>query len=1266
MPDYDLTRLSSRSFEQLIQSLALKVLTPGLIIFGDGPDGAREATYEGRLQYPTTRKPWDGYLVLQAKFKQTPEGTTQDGKWLLAQLKTDLQKFKKRALRAPEYYLLCTNVKLSAVARKGAKDLALDLLGKARARTKLRDFDIWDYDKLRGYLDDAPAITRTYAAWITPGDVLTEVIKSLYAEPNFTHVMGNFLQKELLADQFVNLKQAGHVSDQDAQIARVFVDLPFADSPKEEEDPSSPSQGFVRRLIETGDETLEGAARPRLGFGSREVIPFGRLVLVGGPGQGKTTVGQHACQLYRAALLRTYKRLSREVMDVLTAISNACERDQLHAPRARRFPLRIVLSHFASWLDADKGRSLLAYIVERIRFRTDDQVDASDLRRWLSKYPWFIVLDGLDEVPASSNRAAVLAAIQDFWIEVANSDVLVLATTRPQGYNQDFSSNYYTHLYLLPLAPARALIYAKRLAEVRYGHDQDRRNVVLTHMKKASEVEATARLMRSPLQVTIMATLVDQSGPPPENRWRLFSEYFGVIYRREMERPLAINEVLRDHRDLIKSIHDDVGLLLQIEAEQSGQTSARLSTARVRAIILGRLTQTGFPGRSGVELADKILEAAANRLVFLVGVQEDKIGFEIRSLQEFFAAEGIMDGKDEQVNARLSSIAPLPYWRNTLLFAASRCASERRYLQTTIVGLCTELNSSGDAFLRLSRSGSLLALDLLKDFPPERFPNHARALFDVAYDLTSRPKGDEQRQLAQIYKPFFQETFQKRLTTLHGSEEKFSDGAWALALALYSLDVSWAKKLVQRKWPQKDAFQIAALRHELPRDEFLAKAFLQNWPFVDPPVPSEISDLPQALLDALHLLAAPSRKANLYVSVTSARTRDVIDIIALPVRPIDERLQSVVGLQLNGPAWRLAQAHAMFLLGSCPLAETLRITAEIWTDSQLKYCPLMAWPILKCVDASAGPDHLLRFAQLAAQDRLGSIQSWQELEQQWARDGISLHELVAGFGRFEPIRTPPLSQLGCSLMPELCEVIEDCISTAAFPDLLLSLIGVARDHAIGCAKLRVAPTLVSALRGQGRSHINALAGLHYQAGDREEWLDAVDAFGQRVRGLSCKSYPQDLAAWIEEELRHRTDRPGLIRVMSAFMTVDSKVGANLGRKWLTAEVPEDASRALVILQMGQVDLGPEDIPRLVPAALKGMLQRPGMAAALARVLDQRHSGTEFFQKFIVEAYEAASDRNFRAREEFIKLIDKEIGERLSGWASRDKQLELGLFSYGAV
>lgn len=48
------------------------------------------------MKYPSETEPWDGYLVVQAKFKQKPEGTRKDGQWLIEQLKADLKKSKIR------------------------------------------------------------------------------------------------------------------------------------------------------------------------------------------------------------------------------------------------------------------------------------------------------------------------------------------------------------------------------------------------------------------------------------------------------------------------------------------------------------------------------------------------------------------------------------------------------------------------------------------------------------------------------------------------------------------------------------------------------------------------------------------------------------------------------------------------------------------------------------------------------------------------------------------------------------------------------------------------------------------------------------------------------------------------------------------------------------------------------------------------------------------------------------------------------------------
>jgi len=92
---------SPDSFEQFIRALALKVLGHGVTIFGNGPDGGREATFEGKVSFPSPPENiWDGYGVLQAKFKEKIETTQKDQQWAKSQLEAELNKWvvKERRL----------------------------------------------------------------------------------------------------------------------------------------------------------------------------------------------------------------------------------------------------------------------------------------------------------------------------------------------------------------------------------------------------------------------------------------------------------------------------------------------------------------------------------------------------------------------------------------------------------------------------------------------------------------------------------------------------------------------------------------------------------------------------------------------------------------------------------------------------------------------------------------------------------------------------------------------------------------------------------------------------------------------------------------------------------------------------------------------------------------------------------------------------------------------------------------------------------------
>src|SRR4051794_10403071 len=98
---YDLTRLGSSRFEHLVQALALAHLGHGVQVFGAGPDGGREATFHGEVNMEGKGK-WNGYGVIQAKYKDKLTTTTADQSWFFQAVTAELDAWinpkKKRYL----------------------------------------------------------------------------------------------------------------------------------------------------------------------------------------------------------------------------------------------------------------------------------------------------------------------------------------------------------------------------------------------------------------------------------------------------------------------------------------------------------------------------------------------------------------------------------------------------------------------------------------------------------------------------------------------------------------------------------------------------------------------------------------------------------------------------------------------------------------------------------------------------------------------------------------------------------------------------------------------------------------------------------------------------------------------------------------------------------------------------------------------------------------------------------------------------------------
>lgn len=1034
MADYNLHGLNTRDFQHLVQAIARKRIAAGVTAFGDGKDGARDLAYRGRMDYPSTAGAWDGYLVMGCKFQQRPTGDSQkDRGWAIKQLERDLKKFlsRKRKLPKPDYYLFVTSVPLSGVAETGGRDLTSAMLQQYSAKLHFKGSGVWDYSDLRGFLDGDADLRAAYGHFITSGDVLAQMMDLLKPQrSDFSDVMHTFLQKELIADMSAKLQSAGEDPEVQIPLANVFVDLPFAESAEaavlasEEEEQELPR--VVNALLEAGSSVLrrisdEDANTGREGRSSGRSAS--RFVIVGGPGQGKSTFGQYLCQLYRAAILRDRprERLDDQVPLIFKQLEK--QRKELGGlPLVRRFPIRIELRNFAHALAAEPQLTLLEYIRHDIARLGSAAISLEDLKCWLGQYPWVLVLDGLDEVPPSSNRSEVLKEIEGFRIDAAsrNSDMLVVATTRPQSYSKEFSDELFRHLYLTPLSPTQALHYGRKLADARCGADERRKDELVRSLEKACQNPATSRLMQSPLQVTIMATLLEDTGEPPQQRYRLFADYYRTIYRRETRRKL-LGGILTERQKDIDTIHAYSGLMLHAAGEkttarprrgQSDDIDSALSDEQFRELVRRRLEQIGISAVKVSELLARISDGSLQRLVFLVRPREGWVRFDIASLKEFMAAEAVMNGSDEDVRERMKVIAPASFWRNVFQFAVGKCFLEREHLLDNLVSLCTGLDEdkpcaeivADETAGRAAKAvlwGSRLALDILADGTARQYPGFEVRFARIALRLVHVADMESCARLASVFHDDLKELYVEVIQDRLGQTAFWSQlGGWHLLTSLADREVPWAAQMLEARWPNDVEAQKAILLtrgRRIPSKWALAK-LIGLAPKIEPRWfyrhmrPDFWGQQEPSVLGpwrhVLRFLESGGRHCE--VANRSVWSEVITRVFFTPLHVGNDLWESLKQMDFSNRQWLPLVSAARFGANPCSrsLGTELKWLADNWQPGADDWVSPLPWPLAMCLNRAETREDLLHFAQTAEQGLLGDGKHWNAAEQRWREFGL--------------------------------------------------------------------------------------------------------------------------------------------------------------------------------------------------------------------------------------------------------------------------------------
>lgn len=679
----------------MCQSLIQKVVAPGAKVYGMGKDGAREATFKGKSNYPSEKECWDGDWIFQCKFHDTVQlGPKEARKQILLDLDDEISKIIEYD-HPCDNYILITNVTLTPVFQKGTKD-KIDKEIIPKYKHVIKHIHVWGSDEICRFLDAFGDIRQTYSDFLVSGDIISRLLEIV--DQNYTdldEIVKLYCYGCFNHEQYAHLDDAEDVEDERIELQRVFVDL----------DVESPPLPHETKLLEQLPNWLKQASEDETRTSALSYLlddSILGLVILGGSGEGKSTLGQYLAQIYRARLIGKLNEVCGEI-----------EEFEKCTPR---IPFRILLKDYAQWSSSSENSgNLFDYLTKLISEKVGRTIDKDVIHSIIKSNPIILILDGLDEVPRKELRLNVLDNINSFVdqiVNVFNCDLRVIATTRPYGYSEEFNPFHYLHLSLNGLSSEKAEDYAKLWTKARQPDPENAKEILET-FKVCLKDRVVSVLTKTPLQVTILLFIINSRGTPPKQKEELFDKYMDIIYLREQKKR---SELVKTEKDIIYGLHKYLAFILHRRAEIDA-TAALMDVSEFRRKVKEYLEYTD-PSLNSQEIectANQIITEVNERLVLIESPQEGKVGFSLTTIREFFAASYLVDTSEtsSKRDSRFKTISKSPHWRNVALFFTGRVGRILPGEAPSIINVCQEIDSEGvDIYLK---RGAELVMDILDD-----------------------------------------------------------------------------------------------------------------------------------------------------------------------------------------------------------------------------------------------------------------------------------------------------------------------------------------------------------------------------------------------------------------------------------------------------------------------------------------------------------------------------------------------------------------------
>lgn len=727
--EYDLNQLHDPSrFQRLVND----ILTAR---FGEdarltplrGPDGGSDGETAPNNPYmeflvqdgsaPTSdalvEPPRPGRYLFQDKYHVTKDASIRSLRALvLREFKNTLTNdVLSRADRSDvNYFFLVTNVTSSRACLSDLDDIRKSV---PEDRRNTLHVDIWWGERLTSFLDWAPSLWPTFPE-LFPGGVAPVISQaSTDGAKGTARTLRLAITDHYRGDLDVKFQQLNLTHS----LHRVFVDLEAELSTKDlyliSHSKARPTPSVQRRLARVhGSQTrLLSAIRTLVD----DKLAIRRLLLEGGPGQGKSTLTQMAAQVYRERLLNT------SPCPFAAPYSNI--------PLLPRIPFRIELREFAKWIAENSSGTLEQYLASGIsRASGNAPFGVSELHAALDNGAAILFLDGLDEIGQDSQRDAVLNEVMSTIDRLESGldvDLRVVLTTRPPGVaGRRALLTGFAPAMLKPMRTERVDDYVGRWLSIQVKSAGERRRIRAQFESYRAEEHVTA-LSQNPMQLAVLLHFIALKGAAfPDHRAGLYQQYFDVVLDRDVEKSPALAKV----RQLMVGLHAFLGFQLHgsAEVENADRTLHRRRVLELSESWIQRWGDTD----ASVEELFKLGQERFGLVMELSGDGENvRYGFPVQPIQEYFAAEYISNywpsDDQEDSHAIFGRLVNRQYWREVaLFFAGLRRLDEKADL------ILIARQEDKHRKQRRSENGRLLVLQLMQ----ERVLTNPRRVSESAID----------------------------------------------------------------------------------------------------------------------------------------------------------------------------------------------------------------------------------------------------------------------------------------------------------------------------------------------------------------------------------------------------------------------------------------------------------------------------------------------------------------------------------------------------